>query len=198
MVCRKLLRVCFTVLAGALAWCAPAAEPPARTLTSVPPDEATRLKYPEQVVLVTSVGSNGAPNIITLGWSMFCSGSPSMVAIAVGKTRHSHRLISETRQFVYAFPGADLEKAVMLCGTKSGRDVDKFKEAGLTAEPASLVKPPLIAECLANFECEVEHIYDSGSHTIFVGRIVAAWVSPKAGQTPRLFNLGRREFKGLP
>lgn len=193
---RALSVLAFLIACALSAEAADKAAPPALRPASI--DEATRLKYPEQIVLVTSVGSNGVPNIITIGWTMYCSGSPPMVAIAVGKTRHSHALISETRQFVYAFPGADLEKEMLLCGTRSGRDMDKFKETGLTAVPASKVKPPLIGECLANFECEVEQAIDTGSHTIFVGRIVAAWTSERAGTVPRLFNLGRRQFKGLP
>ncbi len=167
-------------------------------LQPCPLGEAIARKYPEPVVLVTSIGTNGRPNILTVGWTMFCSAEPPMVAIAIGKTRHSHSLILETREFVLAFPGEDLEPAVVLCGTRSGRDTDKFKETGLTARPASRVRPPLIEECLANFECTVEHIYDSGSHTIFVGRIVAAWRLEGGGERKRLFNLGRRKFGGLP
>lgn len=162
------------------------------------PREAIQLKYPEQVVLVTCVGSEGPPNIITIGWTMFCSGNPASVAISVGKTRHSHGLIAETGQFVYAFPGAELEREMLICGTRSGRDIDKFAETGLTARPAAKVRPPLIEEAIANLECEVTHAIDVGSHTIFVGRIVAAWVHEEAAEKKRLFNLGGRRFTGLP
>lgn len=160
--------------------------------------KAIARKYPEQIVLVTSVGAMGKPNIITMGWSMFCSGNPPMVAISVGKTRHSHKLISETKEFVYTFPGEDLEKEMLYCGTHSGRDVDKFKETGLKAVKARSVKPPLIEECIANFECQVVGEYDTGDHTIFVGKILAAWISEKARDKRRLFNLGSRKFGGLP
>ena len=159
-------------------------------------DEAVARKYPEQVVLATSVGKDGKPNIIALGWMMFCSGNPPMVAIAVGKARHSHKLLSEIRQFVCAFPGEDLEQEMLYCGTRSGRDVDKFKETGLTAGKAKVVAPPLIEECVANLECEVVHEYDSGSHSIFVGKIVAAWISEEGKR--RLYNLGGGKFAGLP
>ena len=160
-------------------------------------NKAILRKYPEQIVLVTSVDTMGKPNIITMGWSMFCSGDPPMVAISVGKTRYSHRLISQTKEFVYTFPGEDLEKEMLYCGTHSGRDVDKFKETGLTAVKAKLVKPPLIEECIANFECQVVGKHDAGDHTIFVGKIVAAWISEKARDKRRLFNLGTK-FGGLP
>jgi flavin reductase (DIM6/NTAB) family NADH-FMN oxidoreductase RutF len=167
-------------------------------LRECPIGEAIGAKYPEQTVLVTSVGPSNAPNIITLGWVMFCSGEPPMLAISVGKTRHSHKLIAETREFVCAFPGADLATEMLYCGTHSGRDVDKFKETGLTPVPAKKVQPPLIAECLANFECRVTAAVDAGDHTVFIGTIVAAWRSPDRQEQRRLFNLGKGQFRGLP
>lgn len=85
-------------------------------------NKAILMKYPEQIVLVTSVDTIGKPNIITMGWSMFRSGSPPMIAISVGKTRYSHKLISQTKEFVYTFLGEDLEKEMLHCGTHSGRD----------------------------------------------------------------------------
>lgn len=168
------------------------------TLKECKVDEAILRKYPEQVVLVTSVDTNGKPNIITVGWTMFCSGTPPMVAIAIGKTRYSHDSILKSGCFGYAFPDAKLKQAMLYCGSQSGRNVDKFKETGLTAQPAKVIRAPLIAECPVNFECEVVHAYDSGSHTIFVGKLVAAWQADTNAIPPRLYNLGAGEFQALP
>ena len=46
-----------------------------------------------------------------------------------------------------------LREATELCGTKSGRDTDKFKAAGLTQIPSIEVKAPSIKECRINIEC---------------------------------------------
>jgi len=100
-----------------------------------------------------------------------------MVAISVGKARYSHKLISEGGEFVFAVPGEDLWGEVLFCGTRSGRNVDKFKETGLTPRPASKIKPPLIEECLVNLECKLVGQLDTGDHTIFVGKIVETWIS---------------------
>jgi flavin reductase (DIM6/NTAB) family NADH-FMN oxidoreductase RutF len=56
-----------------------------------------RLLHPMHTMLVTSVGKNGKPNIITLAWAMPASASPPLVAISVSPRRHSHALIEETR-----------------------------------------------------------------------------------------------------
>lgn len=165
------------------------------SLVEVPVEEAWKRKYPERTVLVVSIGKEGKPNIITVGWNMPTSGKPPLVAISIGKTRYSHKLISQTGEFVVAFPSIDMEDAVIFCGTVSGRDVDKFKETGLTPIPAKYVKPPLIAEATVNMECRVVATLETGDHTIFVGEILATYISKE--DKPILFNMGKRKFKGF-
>ena len=53
---------------------------------------------------------------------------------------------------------------------------DKFTKAGLTLAPASQVASPLIAECPVNIECKLIHFLNLGSHTLFVGQILAVHV----------------------
>ena len=137
---------------------------------------------PERVVLAVSVGSEGPADIIALGWKMFTSGNPPMVAISVGLTRHSHKLIQEAGEFVLSAPGEDMAEAVLFTGTRSGRDTDKFAETGLTALPAKVVKPPLIGQALVNLECVVRGRLLTGDHSIFAGEIVAAHVRETPGR----------------
>jgi flavin reductase (DIM6/NTAB) family NADH-FMN oxidoreductase RutF len=61
---------------------------------------------------------------------------------------------------------------VLLCGTKSGRSVDKFKEAGLTAVPGKRIKSPKIEECLINIEVKKKESFEKGDHTWYIGEIV--------------------------
>jgi len=136
-----------------------------------------RWNRPERVVLAVCTDSEGKANIIALGWKMKTSINPPMVAISVGKARYSHKLISEGKEFVLAVPSEDIPKEVLYCGTHSGRDVDKFKQTGLTPLSAKFVKPPLIKECVVNLECKLVGQLDTGDHTIFVGQIVASWAS---------------------
>lgn len=164
-------------------------------MKEVSANEAWKRKYPESVVLVTSVDKEGNPNIIALGWSMCTSFVPPMVAISVGKTRYSHKLISESKEFVFTFPHEGMKDEVLYCGTHSGKKVDKFEETGLTAVPGKHVRPPLIEECLVNMECRVVGELDTGDHTIFAGKILTAYVSEKSGK--RLYSLGGDKLGGL-
>jgi flavin reductase (DIM6/NTAB) family NADH-FMN oxidoreductase RutF len=157
--------------------------------------ESWKHKYPESIVLASSVDSAGIPNIISLGWSMCTSFIPPMVAISIGKTRYSHKLIAEGKEFVLAFPSEEMEHEVRYCGTHSGRDVNKFKELGLVEITAKIVSPPLIDRCIVNMECKVVSQLDTGDHTIFVGEIVASYLSDK--KKKRLYNLGNEKFGPL-
>ena len=158
-------------------------------------------KYPEQTVMIVSCGRAGKPNAMTASWTMRVSDDPPMVAVSIGKRRYTHGLIRATRQFVYVYPGADMQREMHYCGTHSGRYEDKFKALKLATQPAKKVRPPLLSKALAAFECTVVGEMDDGSHTIYVGRIEAAYVSDK--DVPRIYNLGTvrgraRVFKALP
>jgi flavin reductase (DIM6/NTAB) family NADH-FMN oxidoreductase RutF len=58
-----------------------------------------------------------------------------------------------------------------LCGTKSGKNVDKFKETGLTAIPGMKIKSPKIEECLVNIEVKKLESFEKGDHTWYIGEI---------------------------
>jgi flavin reductase (DIM6/NTAB) family NADH-FMN oxidoreductase RutF len=143
--------------------------------------ESYRPVYPTPAALITSISPEGRPNIITLGETFNLSlRRPTIVGVAIGKARYSHGLISQSREFVVNLPPARLLWQVDRCGTTSGRQVDKFAAYGLTALPAKVVKPPLIAECPVNIECQVIAIEETGDHDLFQGRVVAVHADAEA------------------
>jgi flavin reductase (DIM6/NTAB) family NADH-FMN oxidoreductase RutF len=130
--------------------------------------------YPVPVIMATCGAER--PNIITLAWVGTVCSDPPMVGIGVRPDRHSHTLIEEAGEFVINIPGEDLLEITDRCGHVSGRDVDKFNAFGLTPEPASEVKTPLIAECPVNMECKVVQKIALGAHDLFLGEVVAVHV----------------------
>ncbi|KYH42465.1 MAG: protein of DIM6/NTAB family [Candidatus Bathyarchaeota archaeon B63] len=136
-----------------------------------------RICPPSSIVLVTCITQDGKPNIITIGMNMPISAKPPLIAIGVSPRRYSHRLIEETGEFVVNVPPKGLVKQVILCGTISGREHEKFEEAGLTPIAASKVKPPLIKECISHMECRVAAEYKCGDHTLFIGEVVATHIN---------------------
>ncbi len=134
------------------------------------------LLYPVPSVMV-SCGDENENNIVTVAWTGTVNSEPPIVYISVRKSRYSHELISKHGEFVINMVGEDLTKAMDYCGVKTGRDVDKFKETGLTREKADVVKAPLIAEAPVCLECKVMEVREFPSHDMFLAEVVAVHVA---------------------
>src|SRR3990172_11850816 len=92
---------------------------------------------PVPVALVTCVDGEGRCNIITLAWVGVVCSIPPMLSIAVRPERFSYDIIRNGGEFVVNLPSVDLIWATDYCGTRSGRDEDKFAALGLTPVSAS-------------------------------------------------------------
>lgn len=171
---------------------------------NVNPSSAYKLLHPMHTVLVSCVGKNGKPNIITLAWAMPTSINPPLVAISIAPKRHSHTLIEQTKEFVVNIPTMKILTETLFCGRRSGRNYDKFKKVGLTPLPARKVKPPIIKECVAHLECKLHSQFSTGDHTIFVGEIVEAYANREVftdrydlEKARMIFHLGGNDFATL-
>lgn len=131
---------------------------------------------PLPAVLVTCGVFEKKPNIITVSWCGIVCSQPPMISISIRDNRYSFNIVKNSGEFVVNITGARLVKAVDYCGNHSGKDVDKFKETGLTPLPAQKVKPPLIKQAAVNLECQVRKVLELGSHHLFIGEIVATHV----------------------
>ena len=78
-------------------------------------------------------------NIITVGMFAFFSGKPTLVGIGIAPSRYSFDLIRKSGEYVVNVVDEKLMEAVRTCGEKSGRDLDKFELAKLTAEKGAKV-----------------------------------------------------------
>ena len=89
--------------------------------------------YPLPAVMVTC-RDKGQDNIITIAWTGTICTNPPMTYISVRPERHSYEMIKNSGEFVINLTTKQLTRATDFCGVRSGRDVDKFKEARLTKE----------------------------------------------------------------
>lgn len=135
--------------------------------------------YPVPAVMVSCQRENEKPNIITVAWAGTICSDPVMLSISVRKERYSHRIISETKEFVVNLTTKDLCRATDYCGVRSGRDVDKFKEMNLTPQKSSKINAPAIAESPVNIECKVVNVIELGSHDMFIAKVEAVPVDEK-------------------
>lgn len=153
------------------------------------------LKYlwPMRHYLVTC-GSSGRANIIAVSFCMPVSREPPMVACAIGQKMYSSQLIQQTKEFVINVPTQELKRQIYYCGFHSGRDVDKFKETGLTPLRARLVSTPIIAECVAHMECRVAQTIDTGDKYLFIATVVDAYADEDVEQTCRRVDYAAGDF----
>jgi len=117
--------------------------------------EANRLMRGDGLFLV-SKGKDGKPNAMTIGWGFLGTmWRKPVFVVAVRLSRHTHKLLEESKSFTVCLPGREMGEWLEYCGTKSGRDVDKFKELGMTAAKGVSVEAPYIEECPVHVECEI-------------------------------------------
>lgn len=147
------------------------------------------LLHPYRAVLVTCIDREGKPNIISIAWIVPLSRNPPLLGVAISPKRYSYKLIMDSGEFVVNIPTFSQRDEVMFCGSTSGATTDKFKEAKLTPAKAKKVKAPIISECIAHIECQVEKTVETGDHTLFVGRVLAAYV--REGIFDRVYDLDK-------
>lgn len=137
---------------------------------------AIEKKYPEWVTMLVTVGEDGVPNAMPAGWVTFTSIEPVIMAVSVGHSRYSHRLMEKSDQFVITYPSEKQKEDVYYCGNNSGEEVDKFSETSLEPTEPAWGDVPLIKGSVVCFECEKRGSMKTGDHTLFAGEVRAAHV----------------------
>lgn len=146
---------------------------------------------PAGVLLVSGTDTLDA-NPMTISWGMFgiMWGRPIMMAM-VRFSRHTWSYITKAPDFTVNWMPEDWSDALSICGSQSGRDIDKFATTGMTPIASAVVQSPIIAESALALECRtlyhadldpalfldqsvLEMYKDGDFHGLFFGEIVAA------------------------
>ncbi|MDY6826128.1 MAG: flavin reductase family protein [Bacillota bacterium] len=163
----------------------------------------TKNKLPAQLLLapvpaaMIGCGNGDINNIITLAWVGVVNSNPPFLSIAVRPNRYSHNLIRDSGEFTVNLPSVDQVAEVDGCGTISGRDTNKFEHFGLTAVRSTLSCAPLIEECPVSMECLVEQTLSLGSHTLFIGRVIASYVADCVTDARGKIDFGKARLLGF-
>lgn len=105
--------------------------------------------------LTTAAGDR--VNTMTIGWgSLGFMWGQQVFTVMVRQSRYTKELIDASPYFTVSFPVKEGFKAALgLCGSKSGRDMDKFAAAGLEAMAGKSVSVPVIKGCGLHLECRI-------------------------------------------
>jgi flavin reductase (DIM6/NTAB) family NADH-FMN oxidoreductase RutF/rubredoxin len=103
-----------------------------------------------------------------------CS-EPPLIAIAINKKNLTHEFIVNSRVFTASILSQETPLSFIgNLGFKSGRDINKFERISYrTGETGA---PIVLDHTLAYLEAKVINHVDVGTHTLFVGEVIAAEV----------------------
>lgn len=102
--------------------------------------------------LVTA-GDEKQYNTMTASWGgMGVLWRKNVVTIYIRPQRYTKEFVDKNDRFTLSVLGEEYRKALNVCGTKSGRDVEKFKEAGIT--PYFLDGTTAVEEAQMIFVCK--------------------------------------------
>ena len=146
----------------------------------------------ERWMLITA-GTAGECNTMTASWGGLgvIWGGPSAICY-IRPQRYTKEFVDREEYFTLAFFGEEYRPALSLCGSKSGRDVDKVKECGFTVKSAACGAPyfeeaGVVLVCRKRFAQDMDpenmprEIKDKwypqrDYHTLYIGEIVEVLV----------------------
>lgn len=165
-----------------------------------PLEHATEILQGVQKGVLLTTKQGDRVNAMTISWGNLGIewGKPLFTAF-VRQHRFTKEFLDATHEFTVNISVGEFDKNIIaVCGSKSGRDMDKIADLGLTLEDSEVVAAPGIRELPLTLECRVRYIQDqdlsalneedvekwypadeSGFrdyHTVFCGEIVAAYV----------------------
>jgi flavin reductase (DIM6/NTAB) family NADH-FMN oxidoreductase RutF len=153
------------------------------TKRSFPLSQVYRLIEPGPVVLVSTMNC-GQANVMTMSWHMMVDFEPPILACVISNRDYTFEILRKAKACTINIPTVELARKVVACGNASGRNIDKFREFGLTPSDASCVNAPLIDECYANLECRVIDTQLVQRYNIFIVEVVKAWID-RSQKNPR-------------
>ncbi len=138
--------------------------------------------------ILTGVSDKGF-NSMTVSWgSVGVLWSKPVVFAFVRPVRYTYEFMNDGEMFSLAIMNKDIHKKMAVFGSKSGRDVDKYKESGLTAVTEDGVPYPEEAELvficrkIANGDIKPDWFIDESIdpdnypkkdyHRMYIGEIV--------------------------
>ena len=144
----------------------------------------------DQWMLITA-GTADRCNTMTASWGGLgvIWGSPAATCY-IRPQRYTKEFVDREEYFTLTFFGEEYRKALQLCGSRSGREVDKVKECGFTVRAAECGAPyfeeaELVLVCRkrfaqpmdpANIPQDVKDKFypEQDYHTLYIGEIVEA------------------------
>lgn len=115
---------------------------------------------PKGVLLTTK--ADGKVNTMTIGWGHIGVEWRRPIFVAyVRQSRLTKQMLDASGEFTVNIPYGELDHHIVsVCGTKSGREMDKIAELGLTLVEPTHISTPGIKQLPLTLECKVLYKVD--------------------------------------
>ncbi len=124
-------------------------------------------------VILVGANVHNKPNYLVIGYSCpFDFGK--YIFFSLYPKRYTAIGIHENMTFSVNIPSEDLMEKTRICGSKSGRDIDK--SSLFDNFYGELKTAPMIRECPVNIECKVHDILDYGDGEGIIGKVIKSYV----------------------
>jgi flavin reductase (DIM6/NTAB) family NADH-FMN oxidoreductase RutF len=130
-------------------------------------------KIPNALALIGS-RSGDEWNGMTASWVTQVSMEPVLIGVGIDKSAVTHRLIAEGGSFTVNLWSPEDTRVFVKFSKPATKDGMKLNERPIREGKTGA---PIFEEAISWLECEVRHRMDLGTHTFFVGEVVAAAVN---------------------
>ena len=121
------------------------------------------LDYAGEIIKATKSGvllttkADEKVNTMTIGWGTIGIEWEKPIFIAfIRESRFTKELLEKNPEFTINIPQGSFDKKILgVCGTKTGRDIDKINDLNLTLESPEVISVPGIKELPLTLECKV-------------------------------------------
>ncbi len=123
---------------------------------------------PRPVCFASTIDKEGNVNLSPFSFFNLFSSNPPVVIFSPSRrvrdntTKHTLENVMEVPEVVINIVTHEMVHQVSLASCEFPKEVNEFEKAGFTAEPATLVKPPMVKESMVKMECKVIEIKPLG------------------------------------
>lgn len=148
-------------------------------------DDYDVLRYLTSTVgLITARSSDGTLDVMAAEWTTFVARNPLHIAVGIQTHNLTHDLIAGSDEFAVTLCDVQLAGLAEMCGSFSGRDIDKTSSEHVLLSGPHVGSVPYVDGGVMNAECVVRHSLPLPGYTLFVGEAVWWQVDDERAQRP--------------
>ena len=124
---------------------------------------------PRPICFASTIDKNGNVNLSPFSFFNLFSTQPPIVIFSPSRRvrdntiKHTLENVMEVPEVVIHIVDYDMVQQASLASCEFPKEINEFVKAGFTAEPATLVKPPMVKESKVKLECKVNEIKSLGT-----------------------------------